>query len=673
MRNRRMFICIITATLVLLCVRISAQQPDWNQYADTREKLLAIRKYGTDLIKIQKYDQAIQVFGTGLNFSRTASLDSFTAANLAMLGTAYRYKALYDSAFYYFGRSQEIADEKHYLTILAYIQIESYSIFNRIGKSDSAAATISRMRDMIPLLDSNSIERAKIEMYLGHDFKHKAKYSDALAHYYHSLRIANHLKDSVTEGNIYISLANVLVLLGEPDKALYYHAQAAHLFIRMGRRFELVNEYLNIADLYLTAKQVDSSEDYVRKALVLIDTMKNNTYRPNVYVDLGYIYKERKQFRQAREYFNQAITFSQAVNNDVSLMDAYQGVGEMYMADHKPAEATDFLNKHLSLAKKENNREEIMESLSDLAENENELHHYDKAYAYQKLFGAYKDSAYTEATEKSTAEMESKYETEKKEQEIALLKKDQLLNHLNFEKQKDFQLGATVFLLLLIVIGFLVINRYRVIQRTRRLIEMERMRNTIARDLHDDIGSTISSINIISKVALQQHGQGDIPMGTSIQKIKDRSESIMESMSDIVWAINPHHDSFEQMILRMKEFAAEILEPLNIQYSFKEEGHFSSLKLDVEKRKNVYLLFKEAVNNAAKYSGCQQVHIFLRQEPRLLYMKIEDDGKGFDPALVKNGNGLGNMRRRVDSMKGNIQINSSEGKGTGITVNVPIT
>jgi two-component system, NarL family, sensor histidine kinase UhpB len=669
----RMIKYLSVALLLVTFLRLSAQQPDWNQYPDVKQKLYAIRKYGMDLVKKQQYDQAIIAFGTGLRISQQASLDSFAAANYSLLGTTYRYKTRYDSAFYYLDKAGKIAVQNKYIGLQASILIESFSIFNRTGKSDSAAAVINRMKEILPLLDSNSSESAKIEMYLGHDDKHKAKYSDALEHYYRSLRIANNLKDSVNEGNIYISLANVLVLLGQQDKALFYHQQAADLFTHMGRRYELVNEFLNIADMYITSNQLDSGENYVRRALVIVGEMKNKSYLPNAYLDLGYIYDQRKRFKESKEYFTQAINFSIAAANDVSLMDSYQGMGEMYMADHKPALAAPFLEKHLALAKQQENREEIIEASRNLAENENAMQHFEKAYEYQKIYNTYKDSAYTESTAKSMAEMESKYQSEKREKEIALLKKDQLLNNLNLEKQKDFQLGAIIFLTLLLLIGFLVINRYRVIQRTKRLIDMERMRNTIARDLHDDIGSTISSINILSKVALQQHTHGDIPMGTSIQKIKDRSESIMESMSDIVWAINPHHDTIEQMIFRMKEFAAEILEPLNIKYTFKEEGVFLAVKLNVEKRKDFYLLFKEAVNNAAKYSGCHNVWINLKQELRHLRLRIEDDGRGFNADEIKNGNGLVNMRRRADSMKGTIQIDSSSGRGTRIIVEVPLT
>jgi signal transduction histidine kinase len=147
----------------------------------------------------------------------------------------------------------------------------------------------------------------------------------------------------------------------------------------------------------------------------------------------------------------------------------------------------------------------------------------------------------------------------------------------------------------------------------------------------------------------------------------------MESMGDIVWAINPQNDTFEQIIFRMKEFIAEILEPLNINYAFEEEGNFSTIKLDIKKRKDFYLLFKEAINNAVKYSQCNTVNVKLVQSPQLLSLTIADDGKGFNEKLVKAGNGLANMRKRAASMEGSIDIKSELDKGTSIQLQVPIT
>jgi signal transduction histidine kinase len=202
---------------------------------------------------------------------------------------------------------------------------------------------------------------------------------------------------------------------------------------------------------------------------------------------------------------------------------------------------------------------------------------------------------------------------------------------------------------------------------------MEKMRNDIARDLHDDIGSTLTSINILSKVALQQQENSDSILGNSMQKIKDRSSAIMESMGDIVWAINPHNDTFEKMIFRMKEFTAEILEPLNISYHFNEEGNFSNIKLDIKKRKDFYLLFKEAINNAAKYSNCKNLEVYVKQDMQDLHLKVADDGIGFNEKVVRNGNGLVNMRERAVAMNAKINIESAKGKGTVVAIDVPIT
>jgi signal transduction histidine kinase len=147
----------------------------------------------------------------------------------------------------------------------------------------------------------------------------------------------------------------------------------------------------------------------------------------------------------------------------------------------------------------------------------------------------------------------------------------------------------------------------------------------------------------------------------------------METMDDIVWAINPQNDTMEQVLFRMKEFASEILEPLNINYTFEENGNFSSTKLDIRKRKDLYLIFKEAINNAAKYSRCRDILIRLREKQQSLQMEITDNGKGFDEQQIKNGNGLNNMRERAGSMGAKIRIVSTIAGGTQISLDMAIT
>jgi signal transduction histidine kinase/ligand-binding sensor domain-containing protein len=209
-------------------------------------------------------------------------------------------------------------------------------------------------------------------------------------------------------------------------------------------------------------------------------------------------------------------------------------------------------------------------------------------------------------------------------------------------------------------------------ERISKYLAEEKLRSKIARDLHDEMGSTLTSINIISKVAMQQ-GMPDEQVKQYLQKIKDNSGRMMESMSDIVWAINPSNDTFDKVIVRMKEFAAEILEPARINYYFSEEGLLDKAQLNLEQRKDIYMVFKEAVNNAVKYSHATEVNIVLQKKDDSLRMLIVDNGNGFDIDQYHPGNGLKNMQSRAREMKAVLRVDSIKGTGTTIILDVAIT
>ncbi len=199
----------------------------------------------------------------------------------------------------------------------------------------------------------------------------------------------------------------------------------------------------------------------------------------------------------------------------------------------------------------------------------------------------------------------------------------------------------------------------------------EQIRSKVARDLHDDMGSTLSSIKIMSNIALEKNDLSTTQ--TYLKTIQQNANSMQESMSDMVWAINPENDTLEQVIVRMKEFAAEILEPLDIQYEFLEEDDFSRTKMDLNTRKDFFLIFKEAVNNAAKYSQCKNFTVELKRDAQGILLLARDDGKGFDPTLPNGGNGLKNIKHRANNIKATIHIESIHGEGTSIQLKMPIT
>lgn len=206
--------------------------------------------------------------------------------------------------------------------------------------------------------------------------------------------------------------------------------------------------------------------------------------------------------------------------------------------------------------------------------------------------------------------------------------------------------------------------------RIARYQAEEKLRGKIARDLHDEMGSTLTSINIMSKVAMEGMPP-DTPVKDYLQKIKDNSGRILESIGDMVWVINPANDNFEKLVFRMKEFTGEMLEPLKINYHFREEGILQSVQLNVEQRKEIYMIFKEAVTNAVKYSGTTELFITLSEGNGMLSMEITDKGAGFDPREVMQGNGLKNMKTRAAQIGATLHIESMKDRGATIIFNLP--
>ncbi len=203
-----------------------------------------------------------------------------------------------------------------------------------------------------------------------------------------------------------------------------------------------------------------------------------------------------------------------------------------------------------------------------------------------------------------------------------------------------------------------------------KMLTEEKLRDVIARDLHDEMGSTLTSIHILSSLAMQQEQDKNTPY---LGKIKEYTGNMMDKMSDIVWAINPQHDSVERLLLRMKEFAIELLEPAGITYQLTTENIENGAGISPEDRKFLYLIFKEALNNSVKYSAATTIYIGMHKTGSQLHMIIEDNGIGFDPATVHKGNGLKNMETRARLIGATLSIESAINLGTTIRLAKSIT
>ena len=213
------------------------------------------------------------------------------------------------------------------------------------------------------------------------------------------------------------------------------------------------------------------------------------------------------------------------------------------------------------------------------------------------------------------------------------------------------------------------------LRRTReeRLIELERVRKRIARDLHDDIGSSLTQISLLSEVVRQRLDDDDLLMSQPLSTIATSSRELVDSMSDIVWAINPQKDHMSDLVQRMRGLASDVFTHCNMKLRFRAPDTEGNVRLGANLRREVFLVFKEGLNNIVKHSGGTEVDIELRVAPNSLFLSLRDNGRGFDPAEESDGHGLVSMRERIREMGGTLEMTSHAGSGTTITVQVPMT
>jgi len=207
---------------------------------------------------------------------------------------------------------------------------------------------------------------------------------------------------------------------------------------------------------------------------------------------------------------------------------------------------------------------------------------------------------------------------------------------------------------------------------------VEKVRTRIATDLHDDLGSSLSRISILSELAKREVDQGSKDAPKLMSEIATTARELVQSTGDIVWAINPRQDDLGSLVARLREFASGMLDGCGIEWDFESPSNPWRVKLNPGARRHLFLLVKEAIANIVKHSGASRVTIRIVAENHAIVTEIQDNGCGFDPApqrapgVVPRGHGMTNMKVRVEQAGGLLSIRSAPGQGTRIKVTIPL-
>jgi signal transduction histidine kinase len=387
-----------------------------------------------------------------------------------------------------------------------------------------------------------------------------------------------------------------------------------------------------------------------------------------------------ENYNEALKNYQQSLQEFQAIKDPAGSAEQMMLLGRTNFKINNIILAKKYLTRGLALALQIGEKRHLVSSYLYLSKVDSAENNIKLAYTHYKLYLLYRDSVYNQQSLQSLLAYKAQEEAEKKDNEIALLETENKLQKALSEKKSQSRNFAYVLTGLLFISGVYVFYRYR--RRKKKEMQQNQMkvRLNISRGLHDDMGSTLSSISVFTKVAqLKSEENNKQELSDVLEKISMASSEMVTEMNDTVWAINPKNDSMEKIVQRMESFAKPMLATRNISLCLDYKPFVAGAILDMEMRKNLYLIFKEAINNAFKYSGCSEIHTVISKTDQQLNLTIKDNGVGFDvnremkgDRLSLSGNGLRNMRSRVEEMKGTLLVNSIAGEGTEIKVRIPI-
>lgn len=521
----------------------------------------------------------------------------------------------------------------------------------------------------------------------------------AMQYFEKSVAIREVLKDENDLQESYNNIAFMNKTMGNIQKALDLHFKALALQEKLNQPLDMATSYNNIGQIYQYYINDNlKALDYYNKSLDIrkqsgdkkdIALMLNNiasvisdtgNYKEAINIfrqslalrrevnykygtmeslnNIAYNYRRLQQHDSSFFYSYAALKANDFLQNDYLVEAVYNNLAELHLLKGNTDSALYYAQKEYTINKAGGVPIDISTSaqlLSDIYEKKGD---YKKALQYHKEYAAMQDSIKNDDTKKAGIKNELQYQ---------YLKEKAASDKLYEEKIERRNFLAWLFAVLLIasaVIFLTLRNRYKLTQKLKEV----QLRHKIASDLHDDVGATLSSIRMYSGIVSGQ--LKDIhPQSTSLlDKISSNSKEMIENMSDIVWMIKPGNDAFENIENRMLNFANELCVPAGIAFECHVDDEVKELKISMEQRRDLYLIFKEAINNAVKYSCCKSVRVNISFKDKQVQMNISDDGNGFNPSETVYGNGLANIKKRAETNGGHLILNTSQGAGTELVV-----
>ncbi|WP_178989396.1 tetratricopeptide repeat-containing sensor histidine kinase [Winogradskyella schleiferi] len=554
-----------------------------------------------------------------------------------------------------------------------------------MGKSDSARYYFEKALKMSRKHGFKKIETMCINN-LGMFNWNRGNYNIALDYFFQALKINEDLESERASASSLNNIGLIYQEMNLNEKALDYHKKALVVREKYNMENEQIASLNNIGINLKDLGRIDEAISTYKKGIALAKRKENLMEYYRLLDNLANAYSEKNELELALQTYLKALERAEGYNADEkSLLSTYNNIATLYNETNQPKLAKMYLNKGFSLVEKYPETELVAADLYlTSAESHYMLDDFEMARAHRSKFTNLKDSIFSETNAEKIADLEIKYETEKKETEI-LLQRAKIAESDLIIQERNYQIFGLIGLaVILSVIGYLIYKQQELknkqLQKENELKDalirietqnkLQEQRLRISRDLHDNIGAQltfiISSIDNL-KYAFEIK---DEKLNTKLSTISNFASSTIYELRDTIWAMNKSEITFEDLQIRISNFIDKAdLASHNITFNFKVEDGINKTFTSIEGM-NIYRIIQEAINNTLKYAEASDINIVISKVNKQMQIEITDDGKGFDETKVALGNGIQNMKKRAMEMNGNLIVRSGKNRGTTISLNL---
>ncbi|WP_298394545.1 sensor histidine kinase [Flavobacterium sp.] len=441
----------------------------------------------------------------------------------------------------------------------------------------------------------------------------------------------------------------------------------------------LLSIYNNYGVLKEMQNQLDSALFFYNEGLELKEKIRDSLGIPYSLNNIAGVYLIRKQYEKAKINYQKALDIRQKLKDQIGVSENLSYFGDLYLAQKQYNQAINFYQKTADNTLKSNYVDLLQYSYKKLSECYELQGNTNLALKNFKNYAQFKDSIINKETNAAIAELEVKFETNEKEK--LLLQKE-----IEVKNTRDKLIAVSSLALFIGLIGFLIYRQQKLknkqqeqefqlksaIKEIESQNQLQEQRLSISRDLHDNIGAQLTFV--ISSVDNLKHGNQitDNKITNQLTKISDFTKSTIIELRDTIWAMNNNEFSFEDLRSRIFNFIEKAKSAKeDVDFKFNVYESLQDLKFSSIVGINLYRTIQESVNNAVKYADANEILVEVKNVSNKIQIEIQDNGKGFDIENTDFGNGLHNMKKRIEEIDGTFEINSLIDRGTKIRFEIP--